>query len=204
MDSGYDLERFVNAQNAAGAYGRAVEELRRGRKTSHWMWFVFPQIAGLGQSTASRTFAISSLDEARAYLQHDVLGARLKECASIVAQSPQASAEAMFGTVDAQKLRSSMTLFMRAAPDEPVFGQVLRQFFDDQPDDATDRRISREGGAEPSGRMGHPPVRPLATTELGASVGFETGAKRVGPTTPNSTTRQTAAPTRLSPITRGR
>ncbi len=141
MDTAYDLERFVIAQNAAGTYGRAVEELRRGRKTSHWMWFVFPQIAGLGQSTASRTFAISSLDEARAYLQHDVLGARLKECTSIVAQGSQASAEAIFGTVDAQKLRSSMTLFLRAAPDEPVFGQVLRQLFDDQPDDATDRLI---------------------------------------------------------------
>ena len=97
------------------------------------MWFVFPQIAGLGQSATSRRFAISSLDEARAYLGHAVLGPRLLECCSIVAGVDPPSAEQIFGTIDAQKLRSSMTLFMRAAPDEHLFGQVLERFFDGQP-----------------------------------------------------------------------
>jgi uncharacterized protein (DUF1810 family) len=82
MDDPYNLERFVTAQNAGGTYERAIEELRRGRKTSHWMWFVFPQIAGLGQSHMSRTYAIASLDEAKAYLRHPVLGPRLTECRS--------------------------------------------------------------------------------------------------------------------------
>jgi uncharacterized protein (DUF1810 family) len=141
MDDPYDLQRFVAAQDAGGIYDLAVEELRAGRKTSHWMWFVFPQIAGLGQSATSRRFAISSLDEARAYLSHAVLGPRLLECCRVVAGVDPRSAEQIFGTVDAQKLRSSMTLFMRAAPDEPVFGQVLERFFDGQPDAATDRRL---------------------------------------------------------------
>lgn len=141
MDDPYDLRRFVTAQDASGIYDLAVEELRAGRKTSHWMWFVFPQIAGLGRSATSRRFAISSLDEARAYLSHAVLGPRLLKCCGIVARVNPPSAEQIFGTVDAQKLRSSMTLFMRAAPDQPLFGQVLARFFDGQSDAATDQRL---------------------------------------------------------------
>jgi uncharacterized protein (DUF1810 family) len=141
MDDRYDLERFVAAQDAGGTYDHAVAELRRGRKTSHWMWFVFPQIAGLGMSPVSRRFAISSLEEARAYLAHPVLGPRLTECASIVAETPGQTAEQIFGDIDALKLRSSMTLFLRADPGQPVFARVLDQYFDGSPDPATDERV---------------------------------------------------------------
>ena len=137
----YDLERFVAAQNAGGTYDRAIEELRRGFKTSHWMWFVFPQIAGLGQSPTSRKFAISSLDEAQAYLRHPVLGPRLMECAAIVAETAGRTAEQIFGGIDAQKLHSSMTLFRRAAPSEPLFAKVLDRYFDGLADSATDARL---------------------------------------------------------------
>ena len=140
-DDQYDLQRFVAAQDAAGTYDRATAELRGGRKTSHWMWFIFPQIAGLGYSPASRTYAISSLDEARAYLAHPVLGTRLIECATILARVPGRSAEQILGEVDALKLRSCVTLFMHAAPEEPVFGQVLDRYFDGIPDPATEQRI---------------------------------------------------------------
>ena len=132
------LQRFVDAQNAGGTYAAAIEELRRGRKTSHWMWFVFPQIAGLGQSHMSRTYAISSLEEARAYLQHPVLGPRLLECASTVANSQATSAEAIFGGIDTHKLRSSMTLFLRADPSQSVFKTVLDRYFRGAADSATD------------------------------------------------------------------
>ncbi|HEX8769063.1 MAG TPA: DUF1810 domain-containing protein [Jatrophihabitans sp.] len=135
------LERFVRAQDADLTFDRAVAELRRGRKTSHWMWFVFPQIAGLGQSAMSRRFAIGSLGQARSYLRHPVLGPRLIECASILIQLEGRSAEQIFGAVDAQKLRSSMTLFARAAPDEAVFTGVLERYFDGAPDAATDQRL---------------------------------------------------------------
>jgi uncharacterized protein (DUF1810 family) len=138
MDDRYDLERFVAAQDAGGTYDHAVAELRRGHKTSHWMWFVFPQIAGLGLSPVSRRFAICSLDEARAYLAHPVLGPRLAECTSVVAQTPGRTAEQIFGDIDAMKLRSSMTLFLRADPGEPLFARVLEQYFDGSPDPATD------------------------------------------------------------------
>jgi len=140
-DDRYDLQRFAAAQDAAGTYDRATAELRSGRKTSHWMWFIFPQIAGLGYSPASRTYAISSLDEARAYLAHPVLGARLIECATILTRVPGRSAEQILGEVDALKLRSCVTLFMHAAPGEPVFGQVLDRYFDGIPDPATEQRI---------------------------------------------------------------
>jgi uncharacterized protein (DUF1810 family) len=137
----YDLERFVAAQDAGGTYDRAAAELRAGRKASHWMWFVFPQIAGLGYSPASRTYAISSLDEARAYLAHPVLGPRLIECAAILTRVPGRTAEQVFGEVDALKLCSSMTLFMHAAPGEPVFRQVLDRYFGGVADPATEQRI---------------------------------------------------------------
>lgn len=137
----FNLERFVHAQDAGGTYDRAVAELQRGRKTSHWMWFVFPQIAGLGMSQMSRTYAISSLDEARAYLAHPVLGPRLRECARLVAASDATSAEAIFGGIDTQKLCSSMTLFARADPSEPLFQQVLDRYFDGAADPATEQRL---------------------------------------------------------------
>jgi uncharacterized protein (DUF1810 family) len=145
-DDTEDLERFVVAQAAGGTYDRAVAELRRGRKSSHWMWFVFPQIAGLGQSPTSKRFAISSLSQAQAYLRHPVLGPRLVECASILAQLKDCDAEQIFGAVDARKLRSSMTLFLRAAPGQTLFAQVLDRYFDGVPDSATDQRLGATSG----------------------------------------------------------
>jgi uncharacterized protein (DUF1810 family) len=136
-DDPHDLERFVAAQEAGGTYDRAVAELRRGRKVSHWMWFVFPQVAGLGRSEVSRRFAISGLAEARAYLAHPVLGPRLVQCAGLVAAIAGATAEQVFGPVDAQKLRSCVTLFARADPAEPAFGRVLEQYFGGAADAAT-------------------------------------------------------------------
>jgi len=138
----FDLCRFVDAQDAGGSYRSAVTELRAGRKTSHWMWYVFPQIAGLGQSPTSRQYAIRSVDEARAYLEHPVLGPRLLECARILTTLSGRTAEDVFGGIDAMKLRSSMTLFGHAAPDEPAFGSVLGQYFSGVPDPATERLIS--------------------------------------------------------------
>jgi uncharacterized protein (DUF1810 family) len=135
----YDLERFIAAQDRV--YADVVEELRRGRKTGHWMWFVFPQIAGLGFSPMSQRYAISSLEEARAYLADPTLGTRLRECARLLLETKSRTAEDIFGSIDAMKLRSSTTLFHRAVPDEPLFGQVLDRFFDGVPDDATDARL---------------------------------------------------------------
>jgi uncharacterized protein (DUF1810 family) len=141
MGDPYDLERFVSAQNADATYDGALEELRGGHKTGHWMWFVFPQIVGLGQSAMSRRYAISSLDEAEAYLRHTVLGPRLLEATGIVAGADDRSAEEIFGLVDVRKLHSSMTLFMRADPGQPLFGQVLDRLFAGLPDLATEQRI---------------------------------------------------------------
>ena len=136
----YDLERFVSAQEHL--YHAVLAELRAGRKTGHWMWFVFPQVAGLGTSEVSRFYAIASLAEAQAYLAHPVLGPRLRECAGIVAVARAASVEDMFGPIDALKLRSSMTLFLRADPDTPVFPRVLDRWFGGEPDPATDARLA--------------------------------------------------------------
>ena len=141
MDDPYYLQRFVIAQDRDGTYDRAVDELRRGTKETHWMWFVFPQIAGLGQSATSKQFAISSLDEAKAYLTHALLGPRLIECVDLVLKTPDANPDQIFGEIDAMKLHSSMTLFLRAAPDEPRFAKVLDQYFDGLPDAATDQRV---------------------------------------------------------------
>jgi uncharacterized protein (DUF1810 family) len=141
MDDPYDLERFVTAQNAGGTYERALAELKSGRKQSHWMWFVFPQIAGLGQSPTSRRFAISSLDEAAAYLRHGVLGPRLMECTTVLAETSNRTAQQILGGIDSLKLQSSMTLFRRAAPSETLFGSVLDRYFDGLADTATDRLI---------------------------------------------------------------
>jgi uncharacterized protein (DUF1810 family) len=131
-----DLQRFVDAQDSAGTYDRALAELRAGRKVSHWMWFVFPQRAGLGQSAMSREYAIDSCEEARAYLEHPVLGPRLVECAEALLAHEDKSAEEIMGGIDAVKLRSSMTLFARAAPQQPVFAQVLERYYAGEPDPA--------------------------------------------------------------------
>src|SRR5690242_21827554 len=109
-DDPHDLARFVRAQDDGGTYDRALAELRRGRKTSHWMWFVFPQIAGLGRSSMAQRYAIAPLDEARAYLAHPTAGPRLVECARVVAGTSAPSAEVIFGDIDAQKLRSSIAM----------------------------------------------------------------------------------------------
>lgn len=132
-----DLERFVRAQDDHGTYDRALAELRAGRKTSHWMWFVLPQVAGLGRSQIAQAYAISDLAEAAAYASHDVLGPRLRECCRALLDLEETSAERVLGTVDAMKLRSSMTLFARADPSEPVYGAVLGQFFDGHEDERT-------------------------------------------------------------------
>ena len=137
------LERFVTAQDERGTYQRAVAELRAGEKASHWMWFIFPQIAGLGLSETAQRYAIGSIAEARAYLAHPVLGPRLRECARIVAGTEGRSAERIFGPVDAMKLSSSMTLF--AAADEEagqsVFQAVLTRYFGGVADEATVTRL---------------------------------------------------------------
>ena len=133
------LDRFVTAQE--GVYPRALAELRAGRKTSHWMWFVFPQIAGLGRSGMAQRFAISGLPEARAYAEHPTLGRRLVESARALTALDTADPVAVFGPVDAQKLQSSMTLFALAVQDEPVFRQVLDHYFGGELDEGTTSRV---------------------------------------------------------------
>jgi uncharacterized protein (DUF1810 family) len=137
----FGLQRFVDAQDGGGTYRDALAELRAGRKRSHWMWFVFPQIAGLGRSATAQHYAISGLDEARAYLAHPVLGPRLLESAGALTELDSTDPVGVLGGIDAQKLRSSMTLFAAAAPDVPVFGHVLEQYFDGARDEATTARL---------------------------------------------------------------
>ena len=137
MSSNADhLERFVEAQSN-GVYAQALDELLAGRKTSHWMWFVFPQVAGLGSSPTSQRYAIGSRAEARAYLDHPVLGPRLVECARAVLSHPDRTARQIMGSPDDVKLRSSMTLFALVADGEPVFQQVLDTFFAGEHDPRT-------------------------------------------------------------------
>ncbi|MCW3034555.1 MAG: hypothetical protein JWM60_2900 [Solirubrobacterales bacterium] len=142
MDS---LARFRCAQEENGIYERALAELKAGAKRSHWMWFVFPQLAGLGRSEMSRRYAISSLAEARAYLADPVLGARLRESAAALLGHEGIGAEQIFGPVDALKLRSSITLFARADPGEALLGSVLDRYFAGAGDPATDALLA---GAE--------------------------------------------------------
>jgi uncharacterized protein (DUF1810 family) len=139
MDTEFDLQRFVDAQE--GVYEKALAELRAGRKQSHWMWFIFPQVAGLGQSEMSRRYAIHNADEAAAYLAHPVLGPRLRTCASAVAMHDDRGADEIFDAPDDLKFHSCMTLFADVAPDEAVFQTCLDQFFDGQPDAATLDRL---------------------------------------------------------------
>jgi uncharacterized protein (DUF1810 family) len=143
----FGLARFVEAQDADGTYARALSELRAGRKLTHWMWFVFPQIAGLGLSPTSVKYAISSLPEAEAYLRHPVLGPRLRDCARVLSELSGATARDVLGDIDALKLRSSMTVFERAAPEEPLFGRVIDQYFDGARDDATMQILACIGSA---------------------------------------------------------
>ncbi len=135
----YDLARFVRAQDPV--FEGVCRELENGRKTSHWMWFVFPQIAGLGASAMSARFAISSPDEARAYLAHPVLGPRLRRCVSILLGLTGLSAYEIFGSPDDRKLHSSITLFELAAPGEKLFSQALDRYFEGVPDKATLERL---------------------------------------------------------------
>jgi uncharacterized protein (DUF1810 family) len=135
-----ELNRFVEAQDTGGTYAAALAELRRGRKTSHWMWFVLPQVAGLGRSEMAQRYAVADLAEARAYLADPVLGQRLRECAEVLLGLPGSDPVAVFGRVDAVKLRSSMTLFSRAAEvelDRQLFDGVLAKYFEGEPDPAT-------------------------------------------------------------------
>jgi uncharacterized protein (DUF1810 family) len=135
MDDIHNLQRFVDAQN--GIIDEALAELSSGRKRSHWMWFVFPQIAGLGRSDIARRFAIGSLREARAYLAHPVLGPRLAVSARAVCSVEGRSAHEIFGSPDDLKFRSSMSLFAEAAGGESVYREALRKYFDGGPDELT-------------------------------------------------------------------
>jgi uncharacterized protein (DUF1810 family) len=123
----HDLQRFLDAQ--AGVYGTALAELRTGEKRSHWMWFIFPQLRGLGSSPNAERFGIASLAEARAYLAHPLLGARLRECVGALLELRGASAEEILGFVDAMKLRSCLTLFQAAAPAEASISRALDRYF---------------------------------------------------------------------------
>jgi uncharacterized protein (DUF1810 family) len=133
------LDRYRQAQD--GLYEAVLGELRAGHKTGHWMWFVFPQLAGLGRSETSRYYSIASLQEARAYVADPILGPRLRECAAALLDVQGRTAEGILGGIDALKLRSSMTLFSRAAPDEPLFRQILERFYDGRADPATERLL---------------------------------------------------------------
>jgi len=139
MSDPYNLQRFLSAQAPVIEQVRA--ELRAGEKRGHWMWFVFPQIAGLGHSDMARRYAIASLDEARAYAAHEILGPRLIECAALVVAVEGRSIGEIFGPPDDLKFHSSMTLFTRAAPQEPVFKDALRKYFGGEEDRATVERI---------------------------------------------------------------
>ena len=140
----YDLERFVDAQQRV--YDDVLVELRAGRKRSHWMWFVFPQIEGLGGSAMAVKYAIASLEAAREYLLHPVLGHRLRECTRLVLDIDGRPLVDIFGATDALKFRSSMTLFACAAPDEPLFREALRKYCDSVQDPLTLERVSSSAG----------------------------------------------------------
>lgn len=129
------LERYVKAQ--ASVYAQALAELKRGEKQSHWMWYIFPQIAGLGRSSMSQTYAIQSLEEAREYLAHPVLGARLRECCHVLLALEGKTAHEIFRQPDDLKFRSCLTLFAQAVPDESLFDDLLVKYFDSKEDPAT-------------------------------------------------------------------
>ena len=140
MPDAFNLDRFVTAQ--ASCYDRVLAELRRGHKASHWMWFIFPQIAGLGRSPTAQFYALASLDEALAYLNHPVLGPRLVECTKAATAVPEGSAYDIFGGIDEMKFRSSLTLFTVAAPQEPAFQAALDRFFEGEKDPLTLEKLA--------------------------------------------------------------
>ena len=140
-DDPYDLQRFVDAQNPV--YDRVRAELRNGRKQTHWMWFIFPQIAGLGHSAMAQRYAISSAAEARAYLDHPVLGQRLRECTRMVLAVERRSAHDILGSPDDMKFRSCLTLFAHTAAEEPVFRDALEKYFEDKFDPLTVEKLTR-------------------------------------------------------------
>ena len=142
MDDPHDLHRFVEAQQRT--FMQAVSELEDGHKTSHWMWFVFPQLRGLGRSPMATRYGIESLDEARAYLAHPLLGSRLKECVRLALRIDGRSITEIFGSPDDMKFRSCMTLFDRAAPDETLFAQALQKYFGGTPDARTLELLRQE------------------------------------------------------------
>jgi uncharacterized protein (DUF1810 family) len=146
----YELTRFVQAQR--DEYERAFSEIKSGRKRSHWMWYIFPQLAGLGWSAMSRRYAIKSLDEAKAYLRHPVLGPRLRECFETLLTLEEKSAHAVFGSPDDLKLRSCATLFAHVSPPDSVFSRLLDQYFQGDRDQAT-LRLLAAGNSRPAGRM---------------------------------------------------
>lgn len=139
MDNQFDLERFVRAQEAV--YAKVVAELESGHKRTHWMWFIFPQIAGLGSSVMARKYAIASADEAAAYLAHPLLGKRLRACSALVLAQHGRDIASIFGSPDERKFHSSMTLFSEVAPDEAVFQDCINEFFEGLADEATLARL---------------------------------------------------------------
>ena len=153
MTDAFDLDRFLRAQDASGTYEQALAELRAGLKRGHWMWFVLPQVAGLGRSSTAQRYAVSGVPEARAYLAHPVLGPRLAECARALDELAETDPRQVLGGIDAVKLRSSMTLFERAAGDDletaELFGRVLDHYFDGRRDDATLGILGGSGRAIP-------------------------------------------------------
>ncbi len=135
MSDIYNLQRFLDAQDSI--YEEVLKELKQGRKTSHWMWYIFPQIKGLGRTTTAQKFAISSLEEAKAYLQNPVLGSRLRECTQLVLDIENHDIQEIFGYPDYLKFRSSMTLFLKATKDNKIFQDAIFKYFEDQPDQLT-------------------------------------------------------------------
>jgi uncharacterized protein (DUF1810 family) len=146
MDDPHDLARFLDAQ--APVYEQVLAELRAGRKRSHWIWFIFPQIAGLGHSAMAQRYAIASLDEARAYLAHAVVGARLRECSQLVLAVKDRTIHDIFGSPDDMKFRSCMTLFRAADPAEAMFEQCLKKYFNGEADPQTLRFL--DAGSSPA------------------------------------------------------
>ena len=144
MHDPFNLARYVEAQDRGDSYKQALREIRDGAKRSHWIWWVFPQLRGLGGSPTSKEYSINSIDEARAYLQHPVLGPRLRDAIQAMIDHVGVSATAILQWDDV-KFRSSLTLFMRAAPDEPLFHAAISQFFEGEPDAATDRLLKGHG-----------------------------------------------------------
>ncbi len=153
-DTPHRLDHFIAAQDAGGTYDQALAELRRGRKSSHWMWFIFPQLAGLGRSATSVKYAIADLGHARDYLADPVLGRRLREAATVVVDSPEPDAEAMFGGIDALKLQSSMTLFEAADAQARVFARVLERYYGGRRCELTTRLLGESASTQGDSTQG--------------------------------------------------